>query len=201
MSTEKYAFVQNIFETLISYWQVKGYNGLAAHIGVPYQTLMAWKKRRSIGDYAPFMDKGISKAWLETGEGEMLVNVEAYPHGTNKYKQHVGSIQQNHVSESSEELYSEEYREMLKARIQELSPIKAAAISYIKSMEDKDVAEIMKYLIPHEKPQPSPDELRMESLPAEVKAVIRETIEAKIRESEAASSGDLSAPILKPIGS
>lgn len=72
MSIEKYAYVQKVFDTLISAWSVNGYKGLAEFIGVPYQTLMAWKKRGSIGDYAPFMDKGISRAWLETGEGEML---------------------------------------------------------------------------------------------------------------------------------
>jgi acyl-CoA thioesterase FadM len=72
MSTKKYASVQRIFEELISVWNLKGYTALASHIGVPYQTLMAWKKRKSIGDYAPFMDKGISKEWLETGEGEMF---------------------------------------------------------------------------------------------------------------------------------
>lgn len=78
MSTKKYAFVQNIFDALIAEWSVKGYKGLSEHIGVPYQTLMAWKKRGSIGDFAPFMDKGISKAWLETGEGNMRVQVASY---------------------------------------------------------------------------------------------------------------------------
>lgn len=74
MSTKNYAPVQEIFEKLISYWKLNSYRELAEHIHVPYQTLMAWKKRKSIGNYAPFMDKGISKTWLETGKGEMLQN-------------------------------------------------------------------------------------------------------------------------------
>lgn len=87
MSIEKYALVQNIFDALILAWQVKGYKGLAGHIGVPYQTLMAWKKRGSIGDYASFMDKGISKAWLETGEGEMFATLDPYPKGLKKFQE------------------------------------------------------------------------------------------------------------------
>jgi hypothetical protein len=72
MSTKKYAHVLFIFDKCITTWNLKGYKGLSDHIGVAYQTLMAWKKRGSIGDYAPFMDKGISRAWLDTGEGQMM---------------------------------------------------------------------------------------------------------------------------------
>ena len=76
MSTKKYAHVQFIFDELIRIWKVKGYHGLAEHINVPYQTLMAWKKRGSIGDYAPFMDKGITRHWLDTGEIPVFVGSE-----------------------------------------------------------------------------------------------------------------------------
>lgn len=67
--------VQKIFDAIIRYYNLKGYPELADFIGVKYQTLMAWKKRGKIADYAPFLDKcrGISLNWLETGEGGMFV--------------------------------------------------------------------------------------------------------------------------------
>lgn len=75
MSTKKYAFVTFIFDELVIHWNLRGYKDLSDYLGVKYQTLMAWKKRDSIGDLAPFMDKGISKKWLETGHGEMVEQV------------------------------------------------------------------------------------------------------------------------------
>lgn len=72
MSTKIYPDVQKIFDALVLHWHLGGYPALAEYVGVPYQTLMAWKKRKRIADYAPFMDKGISKRWLDTLEGGML---------------------------------------------------------------------------------------------------------------------------------
>lgn len=66
MSTKKYAFVQEFFDILITNWNLNGYKDLAQHLNIPYQTLMAWKKRNSIGDYSVFMDKGILKSYLES---------------------------------------------------------------------------------------------------------------------------------------
>lgn len=79
MSTKKCTRVQFIFDALISQFDLKGYKGLAEYIDVPYQTLMKWKMRGNIGDVLPFMDKGISRAWLDSGEGPMfLAETEAY---------------------------------------------------------------------------------------------------------------------------
>lgn len=70
MSIAKYANVQEIFDRLIAQYGISNkYKGLSDWLGVPYQTLMAWKKRNSIGDYSYFMDKGISKAWLQNMQG------------------------------------------------------------------------------------------------------------------------------------
>lgn len=89
MSTGKYANVQKVFdEIILEYGIANGYKGLADWLGVPYQTLMAWKKRGRIGDYSHFMDKGISKAWLQNMQGPIrsqhaaaagLTNPSAYP--------------------------------------------------------------------------------------------------------------------------
>lgn len=77
MSIKNVQRVQKILDALIHHYKLKGYPALAEFIGVKYHTLMAWKKRGSIGDYSPFMDKcpGINLAWLETGEGEMFRGV------------------------------------------------------------------------------------------------------------------------------
>ena len=73
MSIEKYANVQKVFdEIILEYGIANGYKGLADWLGVPYQTLMAWKKRGRIGDYSHFMDKGISKAWLQNMQGPIV---------------------------------------------------------------------------------------------------------------------------------
>lgn len=74
MSIKKYAKVHERLEAVINYYGLKGYPALAKFLDVPYQTVMAWKKRGSIGDYASFMDKcpGISLEWLKTGDGEMF---------------------------------------------------------------------------------------------------------------------------------
>lgn len=74
MSIKNYASVQKRFDVLLTHYNLKGYGALALFLGVNYQTLMAWKKRDSIGDYSAFLDKciGISLDWLKTGEGEMF---------------------------------------------------------------------------------------------------------------------------------
>lgn len=69
MSRKKYANAQKILDALITHWKLDGYPDLARHIDVPYQTVMAWKKRGRLGNYIPFIDKGISVDWLESGEG------------------------------------------------------------------------------------------------------------------------------------
>jgi phage repressor protein C with HTH and peptisase S24 domain len=74
LSTKKYASVQDTFEALIKRYNLDSYSKLAEFIDVPYQTLMAWKKRNSIGDRTVFIDKciGISLDWVRTGEGDMF---------------------------------------------------------------------------------------------------------------------------------
>ncbi len=75
MSKKKYASVHERMDALITHYKLKGYPALASFLNVPYQTLMAWKKRNSIGDYLPFLDKciKINLDWLKTGEGNMFV--------------------------------------------------------------------------------------------------------------------------------
>ena len=72
MSRKKYANAQEVLERLIKEWNLEGYPELAKHVDVPYQTLMAWKKRGKIGNYLPFINKCISLSWLETGEGPIF---------------------------------------------------------------------------------------------------------------------------------
>lgn len=58
----------------------------------------------------------IAKAYQLPFDAFMEDPVSAeYPHGTDKFKQHIKQITEDHVAEEGEELYSEEYREMLKA--------------------------------------------------------------------------------------
>jgi hypothetical protein len=85
LSIKKYASVQDIFDELITRYGLKGYPALAGFLAVNYQTLMAWKKRGRIGDFAPFLDKckGINLRCLETLEGELfgqqLISAESEP--------------------------------------------------------------------------------------------------------------------------
>ncbi|CAB4211787.1 HTH_XRE domain containing protein [uncultured Caudovirales phage] len=80
----------------------------------------------------------LNRKWYETGEGEMLLpaDPDPYPNGADKWKRHVNQIPQDHVAETNEELYSEEYREMLK--ITKNHPIARLALLEIIKLSEED---------------------------------------------------------------
>lgn len=89
MQIKNKTIANKILMKLAKYLKVKGINGLAEHFKEDKNKFYAWSKRGKIADTGVILGKcpEISKAWLDTGEGEMFANPESYPKGLDKFRQ------------------------------------------------------------------------------------------------------------------
>lgn len=87
MQDKKSLKTRNILLQLADYLKVKGIQGVASKLGENPNKLYAWVKNDRVGDTGSILGKypEISKEWLETGEGEMLIKPAGYPHGIDKF--------------------------------------------------------------------------------------------------------------------
>lgn len=76
MQENNQAKTKKILLELAVYLKVKGIQGLAASLGENPNKLYAWVKNGNVGDTGCILGKHpeIRKDWLETGEGEMLLD-------------------------------------------------------------------------------------------------------------------------------
>ncbi len=127
---------------------------------------------------------GFNANWLLTGTGEMKL-------GEAIYSLAEGVKNGDTTGERAEAFDS-------KGKKADLSPVKAAAVSYIKDMTDTQVAEVMKYLVPQSKREILPDEELLQSLSPEGKARVRAALDAQIKEIDDESANN---PVgLRPTG-
>lgn len=174
--------VKKIRETL-----GKTQKDMAAAIPISYRT---WQNYED-GVNSPNWDVcealvklGFNANWLLTGEGEMKRPGAVYPLGE--------GLKNGDTTGERPAAFDQHIKRA------DRSPIKQAAVSYIDAMADTQVAEVIKFLVPKEKPWMSADDIALQNMSPEGKARVRAAIEAQIKEIEDATASD---PIeLRPTG-
>jgi len=154
----------------------KSQKDMAIALGINQRTYENYEKGVNLPSWdacEAVVKLGFNGTWLLTGEGAMKRGEVG--------EQGAGAV-----------------KEVMVANIADLSPIKAAAVSYIKAMADVQVVEVMKYLVPQEKPELHPSDELLQSLSPEGKVKVRAAIEAQIKEIEDAAAKGSSD--LRPTG-